>query len=195
MSAVSRQKLTASDYLAAERRAESRSEFFDGEVFAMAGGSRERNRIKENLVGELYSQLKGSACQTYSSDQRVLVEATGLYTYPDVVVLSGPGVYDPVDRDTLTNPVALIEVLSASTERYDSGAKFCSYQQILSLSEYVLVAQDEAVCERYVRQSDGSWALVSFVGLNAILALTSVQARIPLADIYAGVAFTDSDRR
>jgi Uma2 family endonuclease len=183
MGAVSKQKLTVSEYLAAERQAERRSEFFNGEVFAMAGGSREHNRIKENLVGELYGQLKGSECQTYSSDQRVLIAATGLYTYPNVVVLCGPGVYDPADRDTLTNPVALIEVLSSSTERYDRGAKFRGYQQIPSMLEYVLVAQDEAVCERYVRQSDGSWALVSFVELNASLTLTSVPARIPLADI------------
>jgi Uma2 family endonuclease len=195
MGAVLKQKLTVSEYLAAERQSERRNEFFNGEVFAMAGGSREHNRIKENLVGELYGQLKGSACQTYSSDQRVLIEASGLYTYPDVVILCGPGAYDPADRDTLTNPVALIEVLSSTTERYDRGDKFRGYQQIPSMLEYVLVAQDEAVCERYVRQSDGSWALVSFVGSNAVLAFTSIPARIPLADIYAGVVLTDIDWR
>jgi Uma2 family endonuclease len=195
MSAVSRQKLTVSEYLAAERYAERRSEFFNGEVFAMARGSREHNRIKENLVGELFARLKGSECQTYSSDQRVLIEPTGLYTYPDVVILCGPGEYDPADRDTLTNPVAVIEVHSETTERYDRGAKFRSYQQITSLNEYILVAQDEAVCERFVRQADGSWVLVSFVGLYAILAFTSVQARIPLADVYAGVVLPDFNGR
>jgi Uma2 family endonuclease len=195
MSAIPKQKLTAAEYLFAERKAEFKSEFLNGEIFAMAGGSREHNRIKENLVGELFGRLKGGPCQTFSSDQRVLVEATGLYTYPDVVILSGQGTYDPADRDTLTNPIALIEVLSPSTERYDRGAKFRGYQQIPSMTEYILVAQDEPVCERFVRQDDGSWALVSFVGLTAVLAFTSVQASIPLADVFAGVDFPEPERR
>lgn len=191
MSAVPKRRLTAAEYLAAERRAEFKSEFIDGDIFAMAGASREHNRVKENLVGELFARLKGGPSQTYSSDQRVLVETTGLYTYPDLIILCGPGAYDPADRDTLTNPMALIEVLSPSTERYDRGTKFRSYQQIPNLIEYILVAQDEPVCERYVRQADGSWALVSFVGLTSTLAFTSVPASISLADVYAGVAFPE----
>jgi Uma2 family endonuclease len=192
MSAAPKPKLTASEYLEIERRATFKSEFFNGKIFAMAGASREHNRVKENLVGELFTRLKGGPCQTYSSDQRVMIEATGLYTYPDIVILCGPGTYDPADRDTLTNPTAIIEVLSPSTERYDRGAKFRNYQQIPSLIEYVLVAQDEAVCERYVRQADTSWALVSFVELAATLAFTSVPAHIPLTDVYSGVTFPET---
>ncbi len=191
MSAVPKPKMTPGEYLAKERQAEFKSEFYNGEVFAMAGGSREHNRVKVNLVGELFVRLKGGECQTYSSDQRVLVEATGLYTYPDIVIVCGPATYDLLDRDTLTSPVAIIEVLSPSTERYDRGAKFRNYQQIPSMTEYILVAQDEPVCERYVRQSDGSWALVSFVGLTAFLALTSVTVQIPLVDVYSGIVFSD----
>jgi Uma2 family endonuclease len=192
MSAAPKIKLTPDEYLARERAAERKSEFVDGEIVAMAGASREHNRIKENLVGELFAQLKGGPCQTFSSDQRVLVEATGLYAYPDVVILCGPGVYDPVDRDTLTNPTAIIEVLSPSTERLDRGKKFRNYQQMPSMVEYVLVAQDEPVCERFIRQADGSWALVSFVGLTATLAFTSTTARIRLADVYSGVELSRS---
>ncbi len=118
MSAVAKRKLSAAEYLAIEQRAEFKSEFFNGEMFAMDRASREHNRVKENLVGEVGIRLKGGPCQTYSSDQRVLVEATGLYTYPDVIILCGSGIYDPADRDTLTNPTALIEVLSPSTERF-----------------------------------------------------------------------------
>lgn len=195
MSAPPKPKLTAREYLELERCAQFKSEFFKGEIFAMSRVNREHNRIKENLVGELGTRLKGGPCQTYSSDQRVLVEATGLYTYPDIVILCGPGTYDPADRDTLTNPTAIIEVLSPSTERYDRGAKFRNYQQIPSLIEYVLVTQDEAVCERFVRQADGSWALVSFVELTATLVFTSIPARIPLTDIYAGVAFPETPRQ
>ena len=195
MSAVPKPKMTTAEYLAKERQTEFKSEFYKGEVFAMAGGSREHYRVKENLVGELFTWLKGSDCQNYSSDQRVLVEATGLYTYPDIVIVCGPSTYDPLDRDTLTSPVAIIEVLSPSTERYERGAKFRNYQQIPSLTEYILVPQDEPVCERFVRQSDGSWALVSFVGLTAVLALTSVPVQIPLADVYSGIIFSDMTLR
>ena len=195
MSAVPKRKLTAAEYLTVERRAEFKSEFFAGEMFTMAGASREHNRLKENLIVELGTRFRGGSCQTYSSDQRVLVNSTGLYTYPDIVILCGPGVYDPADRDTLTNPTTIIEVLSESTERYDRGAKFRNYQQIPSLREYVLVAQDEPVCERFLRQADGSWALVSFVGLDATLVLLSAPAEIPLADVYAGVTFPDPPPR
>jgi Uma2 family endonuclease len=193
MSAAPKPKLTAEEYLEIERRAKFKSEFYKGEMFAMAGSSREHNRIKENLVGELFARLKGGPCQTLSSDQRVMVDVTGLYTYPDIVILCGPGIYDPADRDTLTNPTAIIEVLSPSTEKYDRGQKFRHYQQLPSLVEYVLVAQDEPLCDRYVRQADGSWALVAFVELTATLAFTSIPVRIPLADVYAGITFPESE--
>jgi Uma2 family endonuclease len=191
MSTAPKQKLTAQQYLEIEERAQSKSEFFNGEMFAMSGASLEHNRIKENLVIEIGSRLKAGPCRTYSSDQRVLVEATGLYTYPDIVILCGPGTSDPANRNTLTNPTAIIEILSPSSERYDRGAKFRNYQKIPSLIEYVMVAQDEAVCERYLRQSDGSWALTSFVGLEAALEFTSVPVRIPLVDVYAGVTLPE----
>jgi Uma2 family endonuclease len=195
MSAIPKRRLTVEEYLAIERNAEHKSEFFNGEMFAMAGASREHNTIKDNLAGELFGRLKGGPCRPFSSDQRVLVEATGLYAYPDVIIRCGPGTYDDVDRDSLTNPTALIEVLSPSTERYDRGAKFRNYQQIPTLKEYILVAQDEPVCERFVRLPDGSWGLVSFVGLDAELTFTSVAASIPLADVYAGVTFGEPESR
>ena len=185
-------KLTVREYLERERSARRKSEFFNGEMFAMAGGSPEHNQVKDNLVIEIGTRLKGGPCRTYSSDQRVLVEATGLYTYPDILILCGSGAYDSKDRNTLTNPTAIIEVLSPSTERYDRGLKFRNYQRIPSLIEYILVAQDEAVCERFVRQPDGSWAMVSFVDRTATLTFTSVPVQISLVDIYAGVTFPES---
>ncbi len=193
MSALPKSKLTALQYLAIERRAEFKSEFFAGEMFAMAGASYKHNEIKDALIAALRAIFKDGRCRTLSSDQRVLVDRTGLYTYPDIVILCGPAEFDPNDADTLINPTAIIEVLSPSTEKYDRGAKFRNYQQIASLNEYVLVGQDEAVIERFIRQSDGSWGLVSFVGLNATLVFTSVPAGIPLADIYAGVDFPDAN--
>ena len=176
-------------YLAIERAAEFKSEFFAGEMFAMAGASMPHNFIASNLVGELCARLKGDPCKPLFSEQRVKVDRTGLYTYPDILILCGAPEIDADDPHTLLNPTAIVEVLSPSTEKYDRGAKFRNYTQIPSLSEYILVEQDEALCDRYIRQADGSWALISFVGLAETLVLTSVSAQIPLADIYAGVAF------
>ena len=191
MSAVRKKRLSVAEYLTMEKRAAFKSEFYRGEMFAMAGASIPHNRIKDNTLIELGNRLKGTPCRTYSSDQRVLVEATGLYTYPDILVVCGPEALDPADKDTLTNPTAIVEILSPSTERYVRGAKFRNYQQMPSFKEYILIAQDEAVCERFVRQTDQSWALVSFVGLEAVLKFTSIAAEIPLADIYAGVTLPD----
>lgn len=189
MSAVPKRLLSPAEYLARERSAEFRSEYYRGETFAMAGASRFHNRAKENLVIEIGTRLKGSPCQTFSSDQRVKVSATGLYTYPDIVIVCGQPEYAAEDEDALTNPVAVIEVLSPSTEKYDRGAKFRQYQQLLSVKEYILVSQDEPLCERFVRQGDGSWNLTVIAGLHGELTFTTVPARIPLADIYNGVVF------
>lgn len=191
MTALLQSKLTAREYLARESRAEFKSEFFNGEMFAMAGGSPRHNFILENLSGEIFARLKGGACRAVSSDQRILVERTGLYTYPDLLIVCGRLELDPENSHTITNPTAIIEVLSPSTEKYDRGAKFRNYQQIPSLNEYVLVAQDEAVIERFVRLADGSWGFVSFVGLEAALAFTTVPVQIPLTDVYAGISFDE----
>jgi Uma2 family endonuclease len=190
MSAISKpRKLTVAEYLAIEEKAERKSEFFDGEMFAMAGTSREHNIITRNLVGILYNLLQGSPCQVFVSDMRVKVDRTGLYTYPDVLIVCGPPEYAPENRDTLINPKVVIEVLSPSTERYDRTTKFRHYKKLPSVMEYVLVAQDEPLIERYVRQQDVSWGLVDIVGLDASLSLTTVPVVVPLADIYRGVEF------
>lgn len=187
MSARPRPQLTAAEYLAIERAAAFKSEFHDGEMFAMAGASREHNGVKENLIVELGSRLRGGPCRTFSSDQRVRVDATGAYTYPDIVLVCGPGEYDPLDRDTLVNPTAIVEVLSPSTEAYDRGGKFRQFRTIPTLRDYVLVSQHEPVVERFTRQPDGVWTLTTFAGPDAILELTCVAVRVPLADVYRGV--------
>ncbi len=189
MTAVLQTKLTAREYLAIESRAEFKSEFFNGEMFAMAGATPRHVHICDNLRGELFGRLKGGPCRAISSDQRVLVSRTGLYTYPNLLIMCGSPQFDSEDGNTMVNPSAIVEVLSPSTEKYDRGAKFRNYQQIPSLNEYILVAQDEAVIERFVRLSDGSWGLVTFEGLEATLVFTTVPVQIPLADIYAGISF------
>lgn len=188
-------KLSEAEYLAIERAAAFKSEFYDGQMFAMAGASPSHNRVKDNLAFRLNAALVGGPCFAVTSDQRVRVNSNRLYTYPDIVVVCDPAEYAADDPDTLLNPKVLVEVLSDSTRRYDRGPKFRLYQQIPSLQEYILAEQDEAVVERFVRQADGSWALTAAVGLDAELVLASVPARVRLADIYAGVPLTETPGR
>ena len=192
MTAVPKKKLTVAEYLAIEKAAEFKSEFYDGEMFAMAGASREHNRVSYNLTVELGVRLRGGPCEGFAADLRVKVDPTGLYTYPDLGIVCGPGEYDPLDRDTLINPTVLIEVLSPSTERYDRTVKFRHYKQIESLREYVLVFQDEPAVERRVRQPDGRWVLGEVVGLAAEFVLDSVPLLVPIEDVYRGFAFPPS---
>jgi Uma2 family endonuclease len=147
--------MTEEQYLATERRAGSRSEFYNGEMFAMAGASRRHNRIVTNLVAAFDNRLRELPCNVYSNDMRVKTPNTGLFTYPDLVVTCGEEVFVDDEQDTLLNPLVIFEVLSDSTEAYDWGKKFENYQGIESLSTYVLVAQDARRVERYVRQGDG----------------------------------------
>lgn len=190
MSAAPKARFSEQEYLEIERSAATKSEFFRGEMFAMAGASREHNSVKENIIGELHSRLKSSPCRSYSSDQRVKVDPTGLYTYPDILIVRGEPTYDPLDRDTITNPIAIIEVLSPSTESYDRGAKFRQYQLLDSLREYVLVSQSEPVIERFVRQADGTWNLSTVSGVAGSFSFHSISASVPLSDIFRGVEFS-----
>lgn len=204
MSTAPKRKLTEAEYLEIERKAPFKSEFFNGEMFpmqgpggplGMAGAKYDHNVIKENLSRHLGNRLAGGPCRTLSSDMKVKVQATGLYTYPDVLVVCGPPEFEDGRRDTLLNPQVIIEVLSDSTESDDRGAKFRQYQLIPSLREYVLVGQDEPVAERFVRQPDGAWLLTTAAGLDATFAFATVPAAVPLADVYAGVTFPESPRR
>ncbi len=189
MSAVPKALLTEEEYLRIERGAVFRSEFFRGEMFAMAGASFEHTRVKDNLSAALQGRFRGGPCWSATTDLRVQVEATGLYTYPDLVAACGPPEFRGAARDTLVNPALIVEVLSDSTEQYDRGKKFGHYQRVDSLREYLLICQDQPRCESFVRQPDGSWRFTVHAGLAAELVLTAVPARIPLAELYEGVAF------
>lgn len=205
MSAVPKRKLTEAEYLAIERAAEFKSEFYNGEMFpmqgpggplGMAGATYAHNRIKESITIALGTALRGGPCQTLSSDMKVKVPATGLYTYPDVLIVCGrPEFPDLQSTDVLLNPTVIVEVLSPGTEKYDRGAKFRQYQQLASLKEYVLVAQDEPVCERFVRQPDNSWLLTTVEGLSGTLAFATVETSIPLTEIYSGITLEEKPIR
>src|SRR5215213_3669301 len=159
MSTHPKSYLTPEEYLAIERRSETKSEYFNGEMFAMVGASRKHNLIAGNIFGELRQGLKGKPCEAYTNDMRVRIPATGLYTYPDVVVVCGEPEFEDEHIDTLINPTLVVEVLSDSTESYDRGKKAGFYRSVESIGEYLLVSQDEYRVEQYVKQTDDKWLL------------------------------------
>jgi Uma2 family endonuclease len=192
MATAEKTYLTEAQYLAHERAADFRSEYLRGEMFAMAGASHQHSRIKANAERQINNQLAGGPCYAVSSDQRVKVPATRLYTYPDIVVVCGRPEFEDDLRDTLLNPRVIFEILSETTEAYDRGAKFGHYRQLASMQEYVLVAQDRPLVERYLRQPNGDWVLTEFSGLAAIATLATIAVRLPLAEIYAGIELTET---
>ncbi len=178
------------EYLALERIAPIKSEYYRGEIFAMAGASREHNLIAGNINAELRNQILKRPCESYASDMRVWIEATGLYTYPDVVVVCGQPRFQDSHVDTLLNPTVLVEILSPSTEAYDRGTKFRHYRKIPSLREFVLIAQDRMLVERYTRHNS-DWVLSEFSLPEEILRLESIGCQVSLDAIYAKVTFEE----
>jgi Uma2 family endonuclease len=170
-----------------ERAADFRSEYLDGEIFAMGGASPRHVLIVTNVAGELRSQLRDQPCTVYSTDLRVQVSRDGLYTYPDVVVICGRPTYSDDQRDMVTNPQVIVEVLSKSTKNYDRGEKFEQYRKMESFVEYLLIAQDRTHVEHYIRQADGTWLLSETDDPATTIELASVVCRLPLAEIYAKV--------
>src|SRR5436853_6598822 len=148
---------TPQEYLALERKAVCKSEYYTGEIFAMSGASREHNLIVANVTTALNTQLENRECEVYASDMRVRTPDTATYTYPDVIVVCGQPQFEDAEVDTLLNPTLIIEVLSQSTERYDRISKTSYYRTIDSLQEHLLVAQHEVRVEQYLRQPDGQW--------------------------------------
>jgi len=176
--------VSAEEYLRLERQSEYKSEYVNGEIFAMTGASLRHNLIAGNIFGELRQQLKGRQCQAYVSDMRVKVTATGLYTYPDVVVVCGKPKFEDKYVDTLLNPTLLVEVLSQSTERYDRIAKSSYYRTLDSLAEHLLVAQDDVRLEQYVKQPNGQWLLFESSSLDNVVELQSIGCSLALGDVY-----------
>ncbi|MBX2998601.1 MAG: Uma2 family endonuclease [Caldilineaceae bacterium] len=179
---------TPEEYLAREAMAEARSEYSDGNTYAMVGASRAHNLITLNTASELHSLLRGRPCETYMSDMRVKVSQTRLYAYPDVVVVCGAPRFEQDQGENLLNPTVLIEVLSPSTEAYDRGGKFAHYRRLDSLREYILIAQDHVHVEHYERRGQ-QWLLTEFSALDDSLSLPVLECQIALREIYARVGF------
>jgi Uma2 family endonuclease len=192
MTSQAKAHVTPEEYLALEREAECKSEYYDGEIFAMTGASLRHNRITLNIGAQLTVRLAGRECQAFTSDMRVHVPATGLYTYPDVVAVCGEPELQDEHLDTLLNPVLIVEVLSKSTARYDRIDKIADYRSIPSFAEYLLVSQDEYRVEHYARQPDGRWLLTEFRSPPDVIRLDSIRCSLSLSEIYDKVELRNS---
>jgi Uma2 family endonuclease len=186
--------LTPEEYLEIERRAERKSEYFKGEMFAMAGASYAHVLIVDNLNHELKLRLKAGTCRVHSSELRLRVAPDGLYTYPDVMVICGDPQFADDRRDTVVNPVLIVEVLSESTEAYDRGKKFEQYRTLPSLREYLLVAQDAPRIEQWIRQPDDNWLRAETSGRDASIQLASINCVLPLAGIYDQIEWPPAEK-
>jgi Uma2 family endonuclease len=182
--------ITPEQYLEIERAAEFKSEYYQGEMFAMAGAVRGHNLIVMNAAGLIWGQLRKRPCEAYSNDMRILIPATGLYTYPDLVALCGERKFQDARQDTLLNPNLIIEVLSPTTEAYDRGRKFDHYRSIESLNEYLLISCDRIHTDLFTKQPDGRWLLTSADKLEDSVDLPSIGCRLNLADLYEKVELT-----
>ena len=181
------QKMAAAEYLEWERQQTERHEFYDGEVFSQAGGTRRHSLIGSNTLGEIRASLRSHECEAHGSDMRVHIEATGNYVYPDVSVVCPP--IEGEAADVISNPVLIAEVLSPSTEDFDRGTKFSHYRQIPTLVDYLVISQDKPRVEHHWRAEEGLWMLRDVEGLDESLHLTGIACELPLSELYAKVEF------
>lgn len=184
--AAPQRRIDYDEYLAIERETDRRHEWLDGAVYAMAGGTLEHGALAAAVAGELRALTLGCGCQVFSSDAKVRVTATGLATYPDASVVCGRIERDPADRNAMTNPAVLVEVLSDGTEAYDRGDKFDHYRRIPSLRDYVLVSQHKPQIEVYSRDPGGRWVL-SVAGAGGSVPLTAMNGALHVDRVYAGI--------
>jgi len=185
-------RLSPEEYLIRERLAETKSEYYQGEVFAMAGASENHNLIVANVVSCLVSGLRHRDCRVYPSDMRLLVSSTGLYTYADVMVVCGKSVLAETQGDVLTNPLLIIEVLSESTKDYDRGGKFHQYMRIPSLQEYLTVSQTETLIDQSIRQDDNSWLIREITPASGHVPLRSLGIELDFSDVYDKIEFNNA---
>lgn len=188
MRALAHHRYTWDEYLALEHDSPIKHEYLDGEIFAMAGGTPEHAQLCVRVTAELSVQLRGKPCVPYSSDLRIRVLATGLTTYPDASVVCGPLEYDPEDRkkQTVTNPIVVVEVLSPSTEEYDRGDKLSNFRQVPSLRHYVLVSYREPLIEVFTRTGGDEWSRVE-ARTGSSAKLPAIGCTLSIDSIYEGV--------
>ena len=192
---------TEDEYLALERASQERREYLDGQIYLMAGESEAHGTICTNLTAEIAYQLKGTPCRAFSKDTKVRsgpvpksrYSAQGLYSFPDLVVVCGEAQYLDEHQDVLINPKVIIEVLSPSTEAFDRTEEFARYREhLVSLTDYVLVAQSAPLVEHYARQSSGEWLIAATAkDLSETVGLNSIGCTLRLSEVYDRIAFPE----
>lgn len=187
MSAQPKTFISEEEYLRRERLADYKSEYYQGEIFAMAGASFSHNIITASTTTALNNALRGKGCYAMSNDMRVHITENSLYTYPDITVVCGKADLLPNTFDTLLNPTLLLEVMSDSTEEYDRNAKFRLYRSIPSLREYVLVSQHEYFIASYCRNDRQEWIYTDAEGVESSLHLASLEVTLLVSDVYANL--------
>ncbi|MCA6378445.1 MAG: Uma2 family endonuclease [Cytophagales bacterium] len=187
---IQNKKYTEQEYLELERKAEYKSEFFGGEIFAMAGTTNPHNIITVNFLILLGTKLRGKGCRPYGSDMRVHTPINSLYAYPDISVVCGEKKFLDNVFDTLLNPVFICEVLSKSTADYDTGGKFMRYRSIESLKEYWVISSLECRLQKFVKQTNGSWLLTETTNVNDTVLIESLGEEVPLSEVYFEVDFS-----
>ncbi|MEC4882037.1 MAG: Uma2 family endonuclease [Scytonema sp. PMC 1070.18] len=180
---------TPEKYLELETAATFRSEYYNGQIIPMAGGTPNHNRIALNLSSALNFTLKRQPYDIFMSDMRLWIPSQRLYTYPDVMVIAGPLEFAQGRKDIVTNPIAIAEILSESTEKYDRIGKFKLYRSIPTLKEYILISQTEIYAEQYSKTETEQWLFSTYEGENAVLELSSIPFQTSLIDLYDKVNF------
>ncbi|BAU64768.1 hypothetical protein STA3757_21430 [Stanieria sp. NIES-3757] len=186
-------KYTREEYLALEETAEYKSEYRDGEIIPMAGGTTNHNKIAGNIYVNFRVAFKENNYEIFIGDVRLLIPRYNIYTYPDVMIIEGKAVYEGKGTTTVTNPWLIIEVLSSSTSSYDKGKKFRYYRSLPSFKEYILIDQYGFFVEQYSKTEDNKWLLTESENESDILAFTSLNFQISLQDIYERVDFNEEE--
>ena len=196
-----KKKYTVEEYLEMERDAFERSEYIDGEIFAMAGESDNHGKVTMNLVGLIHQQLKGTDCQGRVKNAKIQSgdftkmkgkSLKGMFSYPDIIVICGEPEYHDEHTDIICNPKVIIEVLSESTELFDRNTKFHRLSNFNeTLSDYILVSQDKPMVEHFVRQKDGNWKLFVYFGTDEICKISNIKCELKLEDVYDRVEFSE----
>lgn len=189
--AAERVKHTLEEYLALEAKAEERSEYVNGEIYAMSGGTQRHARIVTNAVLALGNALRGKPCNPLVGEQRIRVSATGSSFYPDVVVVCGKNQRAEDDPQAIVNPTLIVEVLSPSTADYDQGSKFNHYRRLPSLQEYLLISQDGQQVEHRLRTADGRWQMTFLT--EGPVELPTLGVTLTFQDLYADLDLLDED--
>jgi Uma2 family endonuclease len=184
---VELKRYTPEEYLELEEKADYKSEYHDGEIVPMTGGTTNHNELALNLAAAFKSTLKRQNYKVYIGDVRLWIPRHQLYTYPDVMLIQGQPVYHGKGTTTITNPQLIAEVLSKSTQNYDQGDKFTYYRSIPELREYLLIDQSQFRVMQYAKTDSGSWLLTETTGEAATLTLATVSFNLPFADLYEGI--------